>query len=98
MDNIDAKPIAMNTSLKILSLTGKCPSDGLSTSKNTTYINVPVASPWRITENMITVLVSLRLLTRAPMPIPVGDVIANKNIEQCASNGFVLSDSICSPT
>ncbi|KAE9528187.1 hypothetical protein AGLY_012609 [Aphis glycines] len=76
----------------------KFPGDGLSTSKNTTYINVPVANPCRMTENRTTLFVSSRLLTNVPIPIPIGDVTAKSNIEQCASNGFVLSESICNPT
>lgn len=98
MDNIDAKPRAMNTSRNILCLIFKCATEGLSTSKNTTYINVPVANPCKTTENMTTVCVSLILLTKVPTPIPIGEVTANINIEQCASNGFVLSESICNPT
>lgn len=98
MDSIDTKPIAINISRNILCLICKFPTDGLSTSKNTTYINVPVANPCRTTENRTTVFVSSRLLTRVPTPIPIGDVTAKSNIEQCASNGFVLSESICNPT
>jgi hypothetical protein len=33
-----------------------------------------------------------------PTPMPIGEVTANNIIEQCASNGLVLSESICNPT
>lgn len=88
----------MNSRRNILCLIFKCSTEGLSTSKNTTYINVPVASPCKMTDNMTTEFVSLRLLTTVPAPMPIGEVTANNNIEQCASNGLVLSESICNPT
>lgn len=98
MDNIDTKPMAMNKRRNIRCLTFKCSTEGLSTSKNTTYINVPVANPCSTTDNITTEFVSLRLLTTVPTPMPIGEVTANNIIEQCASNGLVLSESICNPT